>query len=63
MDVDEGCLMIRMGVSGWMLLLVSANPCSPAQRGVKRLCVSICTMEKRVCLIGSPAFIYASFVC
>jgi len=29
----------RMGVSGWMFLLVPAYPGSPRQRAVKRLCV------------------------
>ena len=39
---DKGCPMIRMGVSGWMFLLVSAYPGSPGQKAVKRLCVCVC---------------------
>jgi len=38
-EVDKGCLMIRMGVSGCMFLLVPAYPGSPRQRAIKRLCV------------------------
>ena len=34
--------MIRMGVSGWMFLLVPAYPGSPGQKAVKRLCVCMC---------------------
>jgi len=36
-DGDEGWLVIRIGVSGWMFLLVPAHPGSPGQRAVKRL--------------------------
>ena len=41
---DKGCPMIRMGVSGWMFLLVTAHiyPGSPEQKAVKRLCVCVC---------------------
>ena len=38
---DKGCPMIRMGVSGWMFLLVPAYPGSPGQKAVKRLCVCV----------------------
>jgi len=38
---DKGCTMIRMGVSGWMFLLVLAYPGSPGQKAVKRLCVCV----------------------
>ena len=41
-EVDEECLMIRLGVSGWMFLLVPAHPDSPGQRAVKCLCVFVC---------------------
>ena len=34
--------MIRMGVSGWMFLLVPAYPGGPGQKAVKRLCVCVC---------------------
>ena len=33
--------MIRMGVSGWLFLLVLAHPDSPRERAVKWLCVCI----------------------
>ena len=36
-----GCPMIRMGVSGWIFLLVLAYPGSPGQKAVKRLCVCV----------------------
>jgi len=36
---DKGCPMIRMGVSGWMFLLVPAYSRSPGQKAFKRLCV------------------------
>ena len=38
-EVDKGCLTIRMGVSGWMFLLVPDHQGSPEQRAVKQLCV------------------------
>jgi len=38
-EVDKGCPMIRMGVSGWMFLLVPAYPGSPRSKAVKWLCV------------------------
>jgi len=34
--------MIRMGVSGWMFLLVPAHPGSSGQRAVKWLYVCVC---------------------
>ena len=40
-EIDEGCVMIRMNVSGWMFLLVPAHPGTPRQMAVKRLCVYI----------------------
>ena len=48
---DKGCPMIRMGVSGWMFLLVLAYPGSPGQKAVKRLCkyfVCWCAIKKLV---------------
>ena len=33
--------MSRMGVSGWMFLLVPAYPGRPVQRAVKRSCVCV----------------------
>jgi len=38
-EVDKGCPMIWMGVSGWVFLLVPAYPGSPGPTAVKRLCV------------------------
>jgi len=43
---DEGCPMIRLGVSGWMFLLVQAYPGSPGQNAVKRLCVRVCVCKQ-----------------
>jgi len=47
-EVDKGCLMIRMGVSGRMFLLVSAYLGCPGQqqqqqqqKAVKQLCVCV----------------------
>jgi len=45
-EVDKGCPMMSMGVSGWMFLLVSAYSGSPGQKAVKWLCVCVC-----VCVI------------
>jgi len=42
--VDEGCLMIRLGVSGCMFLLVPACPGSPGTTAVKRL--RVCYVQK-----------------
>jgi len=39
---DKGCPMIRMGVSGWVFLLVPAYPGCPGPKAVKRLCVCSC---------------------
>jgi len=33
---DKGSTLIRMGVSGWMFLLVPAYPCCPGSKAVKR---------------------------
>ena len=41
-EVDKGCLMIRIDVSGWMFLLVLAHPFSPGQKAIKWLCVCLC---------------------
>ena len=37
-EIDKGCPMTRMGVSGWFLL-VPTYPGSPEPKAVKRLCV------------------------
>jgi len=59
---DKGCPMIRMGVSGWMFLLV---PGSPGQKAVKRLCVCVCVcacvracVRVRVCVWIEYVFSY-----
>jgi len=41
---DKRCPMIRMGVSGWVFLLVPAYPGCPGPKAVKRLCVCVCVM-------------------
>ena len=41
-EVDKGCPMIRMSVSGWVFLLVLAYPGSPRPKAVKQLCVCVC---------------------
>jgi len=46
-EVDKGCLMNRMGVSGRMFLLVPAHPGSAEQRAVKRLCVRVFCIGKQ----------------
>ena len=51
-EVDKGCLMIRMGVSGWVFLLVPAYPGSPGQRAIKRFCVFVCVCETVSKFIG-----------
>ena len=51
-EVDKGCLMIRMGVSGWMFLLVPAYPGSPGQTAVKRLCVCVCIIMWLIYIVG-----------
>ena len=58
---DKGCPMMRMGVSGWMFLLVPAYPGSPGQKAVKRLFVCGCVllMTKLIC---SPSGIHAGIV-
>jgi len=47
--------MIRMGVSGWMFLLVPAYPGGPGQKAVKRLCVRVC-----VCVCVSKCLSYGA---
>ena len=45
-EVDKGCPMIRMGVSGLVFLLVPAHLGSPAPTAVKWLCVCVFTRGK-----------------
>jgi len=44
-EVDKGCPMTRMGVSGWVFLLVPAYPGSPGSKAIKRLCVCVCVFS------------------
>ena len=39
---DKGSTMIRMGVSGWMFLLVPAYPGCPGSKAVKRSLLLLC---------------------
>ena len=51
-EVDKGCPVIRMGVSGeWMsFLLVPAYPGSPGPTAIKLLCVYIyCIVCSNLC--------------
>ena len=41
-----GCPMIRMGVSGWVFLLVPEYPGCPGPKAVKRLCVCVSVVEE-----------------
>jgi len=43
-EVDKGCPMTRIGVSGWVFLLVLAHPGSPGPKNVKWLCVCVCCL-------------------
>ena len=45
-EVDKGWLMIRIGVSGQMLLLVLPPSGSPGQRAIKQLCVCVNVCRK-----------------
>jgi len=45
---DKVCPMIRMGVSGWVFLLVPAYPGCPGPMTVKRLCV--CLLVRIICI-------------
>ena len=42
---DKGCPMIRMGVSGWVFVLLPTYLGCPGPKAVKRLCVCV-----RVCV-------------
>jgi len=43
---DKGSTMIRMGVSGWMFLLVPAYPGCPGSKAVKRSLLPLSNFEK-----------------
>ena len=53
-EVDKGCSMIRMGVSGWVFLLVPAYLSSPGPKAVKRLYV---TMRRNGRLLSPVALV------
>jgi len=38
-EVDKACPTMRMGMNGWMFLLVQAYPGSPGPKAIKWLCV------------------------
>jgi len=49
---DKGSTMIRMGVNGWMFLLVPAYPCCPGSKAVKRSLFLLCPFPfSRYCSI------------
>ena len=73
---DEWCPMNRMGVSGWVFLLVPSYPGCPGPKGVKQLCMWFgvwlnyfqCQMSSSVCVptwtcISAIALMLFPFVC
>ena len=56
-EVDKGCPMIRMGVSGLVFLLVLAHPASPGSKAIKRLCVRACVCVC-VCVLTQCIVVY-----
>ena len=58
---DKGCPIIRMGVSGWMFLLVPAYPGSPGQKAVKWLCVCVYIYVQTTSFDG--VFLLVAFHC
>ena len=59
---DKACPMIRMGVSGWMFLVVPAYPGSPGQKAVKRLCVCVCVLPGTVISATFWCYFTSTFV-
>ena len=56
---DKGCPMIRMGVSGWVFLLVPAYPGCPRPKAVKwLLCVCVCVCM-RACVRACVRVVYS----
>ena len=63
-EVDKGCSMIRMGVSGQMIFLVPTHPGSPGKRAVKWLIVILSTLmllnrrrePSKICEVMAPKF-------
>jgi len=54
-EVDKGCLMVRMGVSGWIFLLVPACPGSPDKRPLNG-CSSCSCCCRGCCSADSTAY-------
>ena len=52
---DKGCPMIRMGVCGWVFLLVPAYLSCLGPKTVKRLCVCVCSLNFPVNTIAEIA--------
>ena len=53
-EADKGYPIIRMGVSGWMFLLVPACPGSPGPTAVKWLCMCVCVCVEAVVERAKP---------
>ena len=51
---DKGSTMIRMGVSGWMFLLVLAYPGCPGSKAVKRSLLLLYLVLCRLCKVHKP---------
>jgi len=54
---DKGCPMIRMGVSGWVFLLVPAYPGCPGPKAVQRLCVCVFCSLRTIPVDGMSDFV------
>jgi len=52
---DKGSTMIRMGVSGWMFLLVPAYPGCPESEAVKRSLLLLLSGSQKITLEKIPA--------
>ena len=64
-EVDKGCPTIRMGVSGWVFLMLPAYPGSPRPMTVKRLCVCVLSLAWRayIAVTFGLCFCYNSDTC
>ena len=54
-EIDKGCPTTRMGVSGWVFLLVPAYQGSPGSMAVKQLCVCVIQYQPKK-LVGKYVF-------
>jgi len=69
-EVDKECPMIKMGVSGWVFLLVPSYPGGPGTKAVKRLCVcavwlhchSACYFFSRISIHSRPTNFITSWL-